>query len=474
MPHPSRLSLHDSFADLPDPRIERTKRHQLLDIITIAICAVICGADSWTDIELFGQAKLPWLRTFLALPNGIPSHDTFNRVFARLDPDRFEACFLAWVRDLLPELTDAVVNVDGKVLRRAHDLDQSPLTLVSAWAEAQRLVLGQVAVAATSNEITAVPALLALLDLDGAIVTLDALHCQSATAKVIIAQGADYVLALKGNQPMVRDAVETFFAEARREEWRGVVHAYLETVDADHGRVEIRRWTSTDPELLAYLNPDATWPRLGCVGMVERERQTATGTTQQISYYLSSLDGAIASFARAVRGHWGIENGQHWVLDVAFREDDSPGANGPCGRELGGAAAHRPQSAPAGYDDPGRHQSAAASRRVGMNTISYSYSHSKMRSPWVAWTPLSPIVSPLNGESQKVTMGPERRVAIQHFRTDIVDHHVLGDELLMDRRRALSDATDQCEDRTTQLAQIADRLCALQRDLVRRHRAQRR
>jgi predicted transposase YbfD/YdcC len=339
MDQPSRLRLHDAFADLPDPRIERTKRHQLLDIITIAICAVICGADSWTDIELFGHAKLAWLKTVLALPNGIPSHDTFNRVFARLDPARFEACFLAWVRAYLPDLAGEIVCVDGKVLRRAHDLNQSPLALVSAWAEEHRLVLGQVTVAADSNEITAVPVLLELLDLNEAIVTLDALHCHTATAHAILDQGAAYVLALKGNQPLTHAAVETFFAEAHREGWRGVASEHLETIDADHGRLEVRRyWTSADPELLRYLNPTDTWPGLGCVGMVERERQTAAGTTRQTSYYLSSLDGTVATFARAVRGHWGIENGQHWVLDVAFREDDSR-ARSP---ESGRAASHRP------------------------------------------------------------------------------------------------------------------------------------
>jgi predicted transposase YbfD/YdcC len=333
------LVIHEMFADLPDPRVERTKRHQLLDVITIAVCAVVSGADTWVDVEGWGHAKADWLATFLELPNGIPSHDTFGRVFARLDPAAFERCFLAWIQAVLPAPSGEVVAIDGKVLRRSHDRGsgRAAIDLVSAWAEERRLVLGQQAVAADSNEITAVPALLDLLALDGAIVTVDALHCQTTTAEAIRAKGSDYVLALKSNQPQTYDAVETFFAEAVHDNWQGVAYEQLVTEDAGHGRLETRRyWTSTDAQLLTYLGRDtAHWPDLGCVGMVERVRVSETGTSRETSYYLSSLDGEVATFARAVRGHWGIENREHWVLDVAFREDESRVRTGDGAENLG-------------------------------------------------------------------------------------------------------------------------------------------
>ncbi len=327
MDTPTRLGIDRYFADLPDPRVERTKRHQLLDIIAISVCAVIAGADSFVDIEQYGHARAEWFATFLDLPNGIPSHDTFGRVFARLDPIAFERCFLTWVQAIMPPTTGTLIAIDGKLARRSYDrgADRPPIDLVSAWAADARLVLGQVAVDDQSNEIPAVPALLALLDVTGAVVTLDAMHCQTETASMIRTGGADYVLALKGNQPLTHDAVETFFAEAVREEWRGVSVEHLVTEDAGHGRLETRRyWTTTDADLIAYLNPDGDrWPDLRCVGMVVRERTLAGSASRETRYYLSSLDGEISAFAAAVRGHWGIENTQHWVLDMAFREDES-------------------------------------------------------------------------------------------------------------------------------------------------------
>ncbi|MGD9895045.1 MAG: ISAs1 family transposase [Dehalococcoidia bacterium] len=326
MDEPPRLSLRDHFASLPDPRIERSKRHSLLDILTIALCAVLCGADSWVDVELFGRAKEGWLRTFLALPNGIPSHDTFGRVFARLDPQQFERCFLGWVQAVMRRTSGEVVAVDGKVLRRSHDqrAHKTALDLVSAWADSNRLVLGQRAVDADSNEITAIPALLELLALDDCIVTVDAIGCQTAIAAAVTDQGADYVLALKGNQPTLLAAVETYFTDAQARAFRDIPHSTVQTVDGNHGRVELRRyWTTTDPDLLRYLDAAGSWAGLASVGMVERERRTSSGTSRELHYYLSSLAGDAAAFARAVRGYWGIENRLHWVLDIAFREDDS-------------------------------------------------------------------------------------------------------------------------------------------------------
>jgi predicted transposase YbfD/YdcC len=306
--------------------MERTKRHQLLDILTIALCAVICGADSWVEVEQFGKAKRAWLEGFLTLPNGIPSHDTFGRVFARLDPARFEQCFLAWVQTIVTPSEGDLVAIDGKVLRRSHDrrAGKGAIDLVSAWAETHRLVLGQVAVGAKSNEITAIPVLLEALALEGCIVTIDAMGCQTAITQQLVAQGADYVLALKGNQGTLHQEVAATFTEARAADFRDLPHGYTRTVDGSHGRIEVREyWTIADPELLAYLNPDGAWSGLQSIGMVERERRTEHKTTDETWYYLSSLDGTIEPFAQAVRGHWGIENQLHWVLDIAFREDES-------------------------------------------------------------------------------------------------------------------------------------------------------
>lgn len=325
------VDVRSFFADLPDPRVERSKRHALLDIVTIALCAVICGADSWVEIAQFGQAKEAWLRSFLALPNGIPCHDTFGRVFARLDPEAFERCFLAWIQAVVGAPGAQVVAVDGKTLRRSHDRGKgkAAVHLVSAWATANHLVLGQVATAAKSNEITAIPLLLAALDLHGCTVTIDAMGCQTAIAKQIIDQGGDYVLALKDNQATLAAAVTDTFALARQTAFADLAvadHAELRTVDKGHGRLELRRYlTISDPATLAYLDPAGAWAGLQSIGMVEAERRVGEKVSVEARYYLSSHGGAATAsgFAGAVRGHWGIENQLHWVLDIAFREDES-------------------------------------------------------------------------------------------------------------------------------------------------------
>jgi predicted transposase YbfD/YdcC len=326
MDHMPLGGLRTHFAPLDDPRVDRTKLHQLLDIIVIAVCAVICGADSWVEIEEFGNAKLVWLRTFLDLPNGIPSHDTFGRVFAALDPEQFQQCFLAWVQATAAITDDQIVALDGKTLRRSHDRSKgkAAIHMVSAWASANRLVLGQVQVDEKSNEITALPALLQVLALKGCIVTIDAMGCQTEIVNTIMAQDADDVLSLKGNQGTLHREVQELFAHARATDFQDVVHDDHETVNKGHGRIEVRRhWMITDAEYVQYLNTRERWAGLQSIGMVEAERHVGGTVTRDTRYYIASLGRDAKRFGEAVRGHWGIENSMHWVLDIAFREDES-------------------------------------------------------------------------------------------------------------------------------------------------------
>ena len=318
-------TITEHFATLTDPRIDHTKRHHLLDLLTIALCAILCGADEWVAMEEFGKAKREWFDTFLTLPNGIPSHDTFGRVFAALDPDQFQRCFLAWVQQTMTQTDGAVIACDGKTVRRAHDRDagKAAIHMVSAWASAQHLVLGQVAVDEKSNEITALPALLNLLMLKGCIVTIDAMGCQTAIAQTIIDREADYVLALKENHDTCYHEVVHLFADAQATAFADYAYDSAQTVDGGHGRVEIRRyWTISDSVTLAHLDPDGAWAGLRGIGMVAAERREKGKVSREARYYLTSLVDA-ATFGRAVRSHWGIENGLHWVLDIAFREDES-------------------------------------------------------------------------------------------------------------------------------------------------------
>lgn len=319
------LDLETYFAAVEDPRVERTKLHKLLDIIIIAICGMICGAEGWAEIEEFGKEKEEWLQTILELPNGIPSHDTFGRVFARLDPAQFEACFLEWVQSLT-ESVEGVIAIDGKTLRRSHDKTngKKALHMVSAWAAENRLVLAQVAVEKKSNEITAIPLLLQQLSLSGCIVTIDAMGTQKEIAQHIVDDDGDYVLALKNNHGTLRKAVEQTFATALADELPQTQPHYSETMEKGHGRIEIRRyWMIDDEEIIAHLNPKGVWKGLRGIGMVQSERTIGEKVTKETRYYIMSFSKKLHTFAGAVRSHWGIENSVHWVLDIAFREDDS-------------------------------------------------------------------------------------------------------------------------------------------------------
>ena len=318
-------SIEQHFSGLEDPRVDRTKLHKLLDIVVIAICAVICGADGWVEVEAFGHAKHKWVKTFLELPNGIPSHDTFGRVFGVLDPDQFQSCFLSWITAVSQVTQGQVIAIDGKTLRRSHDkaLGKRAIVMVSAWATANRLVLGQVKVDDKSNEITAIPELLQALDISGCILSIDATGCQKEIAADTVGQDADYVLALKENQGRLYEDVVLLFDDLEASQFSAYEYDHELTVNKDHGRIEIRQcWTIADPEVLSHLRNAGEWEKLTTVAKVQAERHIGTEKTIEDRYYLSSLEGNAQRLLDATRTHWQIENGLHWVLDIAFREDE--------------------------------------------------------------------------------------------------------------------------------------------------------
>jgi predicted transposase YbfD/YdcC len=321
-------SLSKHFQNLTDPRAEHSIDHLLIDMVIITICAVICGANNWVEIENYGHAKKEWLETFLELPHGVPSHDTLMRLFARLKPKELQQCFLDWI-EAVTELTKGqVIAIDGKSLRSALERGQTrgAIHMVSAWATQNRLVLGQTKVNAKSNEITAIPELLKILTMVGSIVSIDAMGCQKEIAERIIEQKGDYVLALKGNHPNLYQDVVQLFEFARQQDWQGIEHQFHQTMNKDHGRLEIRKhWIMGNTE---YLSGAEQWKGLQSIGMVESERRVKDKITVEQRYYLMSIESDAQGFAQAVRSHWGIENQLHWVLDVSFQEDSLSGCLG--------------------------------------------------------------------------------------------------------------------------------------------------
>lgn len=337
--HP-RLSLIQHLQRLPDPRVKGRCEHDLLDVLVIALCCLLCGGETFNDMEDFGHAKADWFKTFLPLRSGIPTHDTFNRVFAALKPGAFLEVFMAWTQTLRRTISGEIVALDGKALRRALERGDSPRVIVSAWAAGNGLVLGQIEVPDKTNEITAVPGLLRALDLCGCIVTLDAMGCQKEIAREIKEADAEYVLALKGNQGQCHAEIKSHLDDAagRHHEKapakkNRVPLAYKETVEKDHGRLEIRRyWQSGE---LDWFADKGQWEGLRSVGVVESVRSAGQALpTVERRYYLSSLGVDVEKFARAVRGHWAIENSLHWVLDVQCGEDRSRARTGHAAANL--------------------------------------------------------------------------------------------------------------------------------------------
>jgi predicted transposase YbfD/YdcC len=322
MSHPP-LSIRSHFSSLKDPRRHHRQRHRLLDIVVIALCAVIAGSNTWQEVEAFGRERRDWLEGFLGLPGGTPSHDTFERLFERLDPVELQRCLLSWVRAASGELKVDHIAIDGKTLRHsggpARGLEA--LHLVSAWATGHGLSLGQVAVEGKSNEITAIPRLLDLLKLKGALVTIDAMGCQKEIAKKIVEGGGDYVLTVKGNQGRLRDDIEAAVLKAINEGARGADYHSCQTEEDGHGRHEKRHYTIiNNPQ---GIRDQAAWEGLKVVGVCYRERTEKGKTSEETVYFIGSRVMPVKRYGAALRGHWQIENGLHWQLDMTFREDAS-------------------------------------------------------------------------------------------------------------------------------------------------------
>ncbi len=326
MPKEPLNAIEEHFGKVIDPRKDRTKDHKLIDIIAIAICAVICGAEGWVDIELFGKSKLLWLQTFLELPNGIPSHDTFGRVFSMIDAQQFQLAFYEWVWAVNDIIQGQVINIDGKCLRGSDDkkLGKRAIYMVSAWAVENEIVLGQRKVDEKSNEITAIPELLKILAISGCIVTIDAMGTQTNIAKTILEANADYVLSVKENQGHLFEDISTLFAVDQAQNFKYASFEYKKTVSKGHGRIDVREcWSTSNPAYLNLIRGLGNWAGLRSIVMVICTRIIGDKETRFVRYYISSLPSNAERILNAIRKHWSIENKLHWVLDVALNEDHS-------------------------------------------------------------------------------------------------------------------------------------------------------
>ncbi len=306
------------FSVIEDPRIDRTKLHPLENILFIALCAVLAGADSWVEMEAFGEAKKEWLAKYLNLSNGIPSHDTFARVFAQLDPNEFQKSFLSWIQSVYQKTNGEIISIDGKTLRRSHHHSKEPLHLISAWAHTNHLVLGQLKSEGHANEIYSIPKLLDILDLQGCIVTLDAMGTQKTIAKTIRDKKADYVLALKANHGLLYQDLQQYWSDPNLP---AAEYDFYETTEKDHGRLEIRKYKITSQ--ISWLAPRQDWAGLQSIAVVESQRTFNNTTVSETRFFLTTLKPNAKQLSKAIRAHWDIENKLHWSLDVCFHEDQS-------------------------------------------------------------------------------------------------------------------------------------------------------
>jgi len=314
------------FSNITDKRKPNGIRHKLIDIIVIAICGVICGADDWVMVEYFGNAKREWFETFLELPHGIPSHDTFGKVFALIDPKEFQASFLNWVHEIARITSGQLIAIDGKTVRRSHDRSKGKeaIHLVSAWASENGVALGQVKVDDKSNEITAIPELLKILDIHGCIVSIDAIGTQKEIISTILEQGGDYLLTVKQNQGTLYDQIDFAFSIDCENEFKDAPYDYAKKVEKSHGRIETREcWVTSDPEYIAYIDPKGNWEKLRSLAIIKATRVIEGESSSQTRYFISSVKPGAPRMMQLIRNHWEVENKLHWSLDVSFNEDNS-------------------------------------------------------------------------------------------------------------------------------------------------------